>query len=214
MLTSPSLLRTSNIILLVEVRAYFVSDKWSTITPCENTLVCLLMRQYHESFGVCVAECVYVFVGWVGVGSHVCSSTVETLLSCKSWGQRLGHVALHNKGIALQTTRGIGTQLKSRRGSKLNVSNDVSPCVGEEGTSREKSGLVLNAAVLTRIMGQSCYCSNSNSVKDNCMVVLLSKYFIHNRSAPALSRISWVWSLLTEWQIKKIWPGVPKVNVN
>lgn len=97
------------------------------------------------------------------------------------------HVALHNKGIALQTTRGIGTQLKSRRGSKLSVSNNASPCVGEEGTSRERSGLVLNAAVLTRIRGRGCSCGNSISVKDNCMVVLLSKRFIPNHSAPAMS---------------------------
>lgn len=64
MLTSPSLLHTSNIsniILLLDVRAYFLSDKWSApITLCENMLVCLLMGQYHESFGVCAAECVYM----------------------------------------------------------------------------------------------------------------------------------------------------------
>lgn len=51
---------------------------------------------------------------------HLCiRSTVETSLSCKSWGKRLEHVALHNKGIALQTTRKIGTQLKPCRGLKI-----------------------------------------------------------------------------------------------
>lgn len=59
------------------------------ITVCVNKPS--LVRQYHLAFG----------------GSY------ETSLSCKSWGKRLKHIALHNKGITLQTTRKIGTQLKS-----------------------------------------------------------------------------------------------------
>lgn len=65
-------------------------------------------------------------------GAHVdMRSMVETFLSCKSWGKRLEHVPLYNKGIALQTTRKIGTQLK--------------PCSVEPvcGTSKGHGGEVL-----------------------------------------------------------------------
>ena len=79
---------------------------------------------------VCVSVCVCA-------GSHAwIRSTVETSLSCKSWGKRSEHVALHNKGIALQTTRMIGTRhLKQKILS-------VCLCVWRmRGHGEERSGL-------------------------------------------------------------------------
>lgn len=49
---------------------------------------------------------------WVGEGINICISTAETCLSYKSLAKCPEHVALHNKGITLQTTREIGTKLK------------------------------------------------------------------------------------------------------
>lgn len=49
--------------------------------------------------------------------NHVCAA--EKWLSFKSRGNRLEHVALHNKGIALQTTRKIGTKLKPHSKNKI-----------------------------------------------------------------------------------------------
>lgn len=46
-------------------------------------------------------------------------STAKMCLSFKSRGNHLEHVALHNKGIALQTTRGIGTKLKLHSKNKI-----------------------------------------------------------------------------------------------
>lgn len=62
-------------------------------------------------------------------------STAETRLWFKSQGNRLEHVALHNKGIALQTTREIGTKLKPHSENKI--------------LPMTLGGLVLTAAVPT-----------------------------------------------------------------
>lgn len=54
-----------------------------------------------------------------GGSEQNCIGTAETRLSFKSRGNRLEHVALHNKGIALQTTREIGTKLKPHSKKKI-----------------------------------------------------------------------------------------------
>lgn len=59
----------------------------------------------------------------------------ETCLSFKSRGNHLEHVALHNKGIALQTPREIATKLKPHSKNKI--------------LSMTLGGLVLISAVAT-----------------------------------------------------------------
>lgn len=58
-----------------------------------------------------LADDVFVY-RWVGEGINICISTAETCLSYKSLAKCPEHVALHNKGITLQTTHEIGTKLK------------------------------------------------------------------------------------------------------
>lgn len=68
-------------------------------------------------------------------------STAEMCLLFKSRGNRLEHVALHNKRIALQTTHEIGTKLK--------------PHSKKKSLSMSLEGLVLIAAVLTGAIQRS-----------------------------------------------------------
>lgn len=98
--------------------------------PLHSVKMCLLMRQNHVNFGWQLCRvCVFCRV-W---GSVTC---LHQRLSFKSWGKCLEHVAPHNKGIALRTTRRIGTQLKPRRGGEKSC-QCVSVC-GRGGDIKKK----------------------------------------------------------------------------